>query len=67
MGPTEADTVEVDALAAGATVTRSVSLALPVEAILYARPVRADAAVALGFDPEAPTLAPIEVARARAE
>jgi len=65
--PTEADDIVVDALGPGETVSRRVTVAPPVEAILYARAVREDSARALGFDPDARELAPLEVARVRAE
>ncbi|TNF26760.1 MAG: hypothetical protein EP329_20635 [Deltaproteobacteria bacterium] len=61
--PTEADTVVVGALAPGEAVERALALTPPVEATLYLRPVRADMAEALGFDPDTPELAPIVVSR----
>lgn len=61
--PTEADTATITALAPGETLTRELHLTPPVTATLYLRPVRADAAEALGFDPEAPELAPIVITR----
>ncbi|PKN56779.1 MAG: hypothetical protein CVU56_14440 [Deltaproteobacteria bacterium HGW-Deltaproteobacteria-14] len=63
--PTEADTVVISALAPGETASRTLALTPPVEATLYLRPVRADAAEALGFDPDEPELAPIVITRTR--
>ena len=64
--PTEADHVHIDSLAPSET--RSVilppSFTPPLTATLYLRPVRRDLALALGLDPEAPELAPLEVLRA---
>lgn len=62
---TEAETVSVAALMSGETLAHTVPIATPAEAILYLRPVRVDAALALGLDPAMPELAPIEVLRTR--
>lgn len=67
--PTEADEVHIDRLAPGETrtVTLSPSLAPPLTATLYLRPVRRDLALALGLDPEHPELAPLEITRVTLE
>jgi hypothetical protein len=60
---TEADTVTHAVLLPSQTLTRVLPIRPPAEAVLYMRPVRVEAALALGLDPTSPELAPLQVIR----